>query len=425
MSFMKTKLTTIIDLCKHFYKAATLEEDMAKRIMLSVIPAAMNKTEMGATKGFDYKALRSAANGAKDLVKYGTRACAVEMNYYLGAGGQRAKMQSLTSEGRYKDALELAVAAFQDVSNWDRKFGGTAWAKIADTLLQIEVRRQQLEQVRAATSSPEPGRDYLSEEVELMKEIITYMNVFDGLAHNTASVMPKVVERELEDRNTHKVEDYEEREDRMYFDRKYQRRIQRMMDAKEIDDPFVVYRELQPTIEQPQFKHLFKDWIDKIHTLPEYAAAPSLDQKKQDIAVIKARKALKSALALLEETFQPLVSAKDQVLMIRGDQQKLEDWNNSTINVLHIFMDTLGDFESVIVNAVETDKNKDVVQKYSNLYEFVKSLALSRTANRISNKLHDTKYDGTELNITDFMSDIATLKRGVSSLKNAIDQYIG
>src|SRR5258708_39397281 len=78
---MSINASKLITLC-NFYKTATLEEDMAKRIMLSVISAMMGKTEKYHSGGFDYKALKSASNGAKGLVKYGRRACLGEMARY-------------------------------------------------------------------------------------------------------------------------------------------------------------------------------------------------------------------------------------------------------------------------------------------------------------------------------------------------------
>lgn len=161
----------LLTLCS-FYNEATLEDDMAKRIMLSIIPSLMSNTEKYYTGGFDYKVLKSAVNGAKDLVKYGTRACAEEMRHY-GAGiiemyndlknqritditdeeYERIKVLKIRYEGiekkktaereleragRYKDSLKLMTDAFNEEDAWETSYGGKAWAKISHTLYQIE-----------------------------------------------------------------------------------------------------------------------------------------------------------------------------------------------------------------------------------------------------------------------------------------------
>src|ERR1700722_2222854 len=79
---MRLSSGKLLTLCSGFSLQANLETDMAKRVMLSIIPALSSETERHHTGGFDQKALRSAVNGAVDVIKYGTGICVDELEHY-------------------------------------------------------------------------------------------------------------------------------------------------------------------------------------------------------------------------------------------------------------------------------------------------------------------------------------------------------
>ena len=79
------------------YAEASIEEDMAKRIMLSIIPALNTPAELHHTGGFDQKALRSAVHGAVDVIKYGTAVCVDEMEHY--GAGDRVAINRIHAQG--------------------------------------------------------------------------------------------------------------------------------------------------------------------------------------------------------------------------------------------------------------------------------------------------------------------------------------
>lgn len=464
---MPINVDKLLVLC-NFYKSATLESDMAKRIMVSVIPSMMSKTETHYSGGFDYKALRSAVNGAKDLVKYGTRACVGEMEFY-GAGlrekydqirSMRAgdlddekynqiktlkdkynniekvkrKARQLKDEDKYKECLDLCTKSFNDVEVWDSAYGGVAWGKISGTLLQLEEKREFLQMLRQEAGSPQADRktDYVQLELETMREMIVLMNVFDGLAHNTGSVMPKVVQEELNEFKRHRENsgaeyDHEEEE---YRDRKYQKQIQTLMDVKEIDDPFTVYKEVQSIIEQPENRHLFGDWVTKLRSHPEYQTAKSLKERKAELALIKARKQIKALLPKIETEIYAVNAAKDSLLNVHDNQDGSENpARKSAFNHLYQAVNSLyksfGGLTAEISNIV-----------YSNpiLKANVNALTQAITKSKITEHIYSMRdrssgaakyHEGIYVDdINQLITDASKLRKMYSVVPNAIDQYI-
>src|SRR5258708_595806 len=461
---MSINASKLITLC-NFYKTATLEEDMAKRIMLSVIPAMMGKTEKYHSGGFDYKALKSASNGAKDLVKYGTRACVGEMAHY-GAGIEaeyndlrdtrlsnldeeqfkhfveiknkrnsiadvKDNVQRLSKSGQYKEVLKLCTQYFNDVPAWDSSYGGVAWAKISDTLYKLEEKREILQMVREEATGPQPSSktDYIALEIETMKEIIVLMNVFDGLAHNTGSVMPKVVDEELSEYRKLKKHDNYDHDDEYdvenseFARKRYQKRIQNLMDVKEIDDPLTAYKEVQDIIEQPQNKHLFGDWVTKIKSSPEYQNAKSLKDKKDELAIIRARKIFNQHLESISKEVDIISSTKDTILNTTDKSSK-----KMLFKKIYTALNQIKQFIYNIREKIDSIK-KAYPKLGNNMYNLagvIASAGLSEFLAKLINNIDNPQYygEGEWFDNTDLLiSAVAQLKRKLAVIPNAIDQY--
>lgn len=456
---MRSNADKLLTLCG-FYKEATLEEDMAKRIMLSVIPAVMSGSERHHSGGFDYKALKSAANGAKDLVKYGTKACVGEMEHY-GVGIRReyedlinhssirdfddekyAKLKALKARseqigtkkqavkdleqnGKYKDCLKLMTDCFNEEEAFEQSYGGRAWAKISHTLYQIEEKRELLNLIRneAKSTSPDPKTDYPTLEVETMRDIVVLMNVFDGLAHNTASVMPKVVQEEIDEYNSNnpRGRDDDDEYDRNHSDRQYQKRIKNLMDAKEIDDPFTVYKEVQSIIEHPQNRNLFGDWITRIRSNPEFQTAKTLRDRRGELAVIQLRKTLKDNAQHMDNATQNISTIKDRILNTHNDKAKQELFGKLYFQISEV-RNRVFECNELI------RKQKGSTQSGAyQLQEAISRIGLEKYINSMLDKADNARYCGEceyMDNDNSLISDITRLKRMVSALPGLIDQYI-
>jgi len=88
--------------------------------------------------------------------------------------------------------------------------------------------------------------------------MIIALNVFDGLAHNTASIMKNLTQ--IESKKNNDLE-YEEEAIKEY------KRILQLMDAKELKDPINVYQEIEPELEAIE-PFYFRDWKTKARSNP-------------------------------------------------------------------------------------------------------------------------------------------------------------
>lgn len=169
------------------------------------------------------------------------------------------KTAYLLKARQYLQALQVCYHGFSDLHNWENNYGGRAWAKIADVLIKIEEKRQFLDLVRKEYYSEQRDSrtDYLDLEIETMKEIVVLMNIFDGLAHNSGKIMPKLIKQEMLGLG----EDPYQRDDK---------KIKQMMDAKELEDPAKVYAVIKDIMQEGENKYLFEDWLDRARDNSEF-----------------------------------------------------------------------------------------------------------------------------------------------------------
>lgn len=308
----------LLSYCELFAEA-TLETDMAKRVFLSIIPATMSAGERHHSGGYDYKALRSASNGAKDLTHFGTQACIAEVKHYTNLDPDEditlhplyIKAHKAFLMGKNLDALNACHQAFSDKTGWMESYGGGKWQVIAETLIKIETARLQLEHIRREAAS-HPEQDNLSLEVAAMKTIITEMNIFDGLAHNTAGVMQNLISLEADEHGFAGTE----------RETKLQQRVQSLMDSKELRNPYDVYREVEHIITLPENKHLFGDFIQRINQDPlsREHNPTAIEQEKLRIRI---KKDLMNEWPSLNTRMTKLISLKDQLTNAKNDDLKV------------------------------------------------------------------------------------------------------
>src|ERR1700722_753043 len=407
-------LEGLIRLCNRFYKKANLEGDMAKRIMYSIIPSVMTATERQSTMidpiywGIDYRALKSAAGGANDLIKYGTSACVEELTFYKKYDVNVAfKVKTLAEEGSYIEALNIAEKAFLDVNNWDTSYGREPWAKIARVLKQLTEKRDFLKMVQEEVRSNkgEPNTNYQALEIETMKEMIVLMNVFDGLAHNGGNILPKLM--------------HEESKITEFYDSQAQGRVQRMMDAKELNNPVEVYREIQPIIDNPIFKSTFGDWISRIRRSPEYNTPEDYENKKKELDRIRTKKNLKDYVALMESTVYSMIAVKDKIINSKNDWERRYLYTDAIAKIGNLrtnFTDAMAYTEGFIYTLNRNIEqgivpDPELLSYYKEIFDYGIKAKISLT--EIYNKHYHAKFDEQEL-----ISIIHQAKRIVSGFES-------
>jgi len=254
---------------------AMLRDDMAKRIMYSVIPSLAKDSEVYHTGGVvDYKALAAAIEGRHDIIKYGARACVQELKHYKEAFVIYHDTVEALKNADYKKIFEISIKCFNDVKKWDPNYGGDAWKKIAETLLRITQLDENLKQLRANKRSLP---DFYDQEVEIMKQIVIYLNVFDGLSHNTSSILKNILNEE--------EREYHIEETILPF-----KEIENLLDAKELKDPIDVFKQIYPTLKGSGDINRYKDWFNKIKLNKKYQQ--NNDESKKDLFIIRLRKTL-------------------------------------------------------------------------------------------------------------------------------------
>lgn len=374
-------------------KYANLQTDMAQRIMFSIIPSLADPTQVALTQGVvDYKALKFAAYGRKNLIKYGVKAVLDELRHAPREGGQseityKGLLEDLRlnrfketyqdkamipyGSGNLEGALDIAIDAFAQPI-WDEGFGGKLWEDIARTLRQIVRLDRSIDEVQAKSNRTPEDQE---KEIQLMRDIIVAMNVFDGLAHNSDSVMKNLVEEEVRE----KPGEYGSLSPQFQIKQDY-RKLKRLMDAKELHSPAEVFRQILPTLEDSGDIHKFKDWVSKMRRSNEFKTSdPDIVNK---LFIVHLRKSI-------IQTRGHFNKRRDKLKLALSDLQKLPA--DLFIEPITQVLDTIDLFDGAITEASiisqEIDENiHQFIMQYDEFAEMKPQLqALIRNP---KNKLH-------------------------------------
>lgn len=239
---------------------------MSQRIMYSILPHLAEPGQVASTEGVvDYSALKAAVAGRKNLIKYGVRAIIDELRHANDAEKSKSLAQKFTEMGKYELAMDIAVDSFGNDNMWLAGFGGRAWEQIAKTLRQIIRLDQTLSTIQ---SNP---IKHQADEVQIMRDLIVQMNVFDGLSHNSAEVMNNLVGNETPPNyKGGRGDDF----------KKNHNHLRRLMDSKELESPAEVFKMIEPTLKGSGDNIRFKDWISRMHRSPDYRRRDTATAKK-------------------------------------------------------------------------------------------------------------------------------------------------
>ena len=259
---------------------ASIRNDMAKRIMHSILPSLSNPAESHWTGGaIDYKSLQYATEGWQDIVKYGLKSCVNETEHYKSAkngGNTYEKALNYLNEGNYELCIETCISAFKATEGWQILYGGEAWLNIAECIKNIYEIGKELEK--------SDGK----QKINAMNAMVVALNVFDGLSHNTESVMRKVIEYESDDIAS-KIGPASKYTYSSSRSKKEYEKTKRLMDSKELINPIDVYHEVKQTLTDSGDINKYKDWNTKIRSNPEYYKN-DIEKREQELAKIDVKK---------------------------------------------------------------------------------------------------------------------------------------
>lgn len=170
------KLATVYSL----YALADLRENMALRIFHALIPTLVqdihNAQEVENIQKFMAFDL---IPGAKEIFELGAKAVAYEFDCSTNESLQK-EIQQAIADGEYTKGLEMAVTGF--LSEFRMDTGNKAWSSISKHLLHLEKLIKKVEESGSPTDA---------------LRLSTYLDTIDQLAHNTGSLMEKLVQREI------------------------------------------------------------------------------------------------------------------------------------------------------------------------------------------------------------------------------------
>lgn len=324
---------------------AGLQQDMAQRIMFSTLPFLANPAQVALTEGVvDTHALKAAVEGRKNIIKYGVLAVLGELENYndhhedmskehKGKGSiPYRKCARAIQDKKFGRAMEIAIEAFREPEPWYTNYGGRPWEMIARAIRQIARLDHQLDIVRGKPRSVEGDK----QELQLMRDLVVEMNVFDGLAHNSDSILNNLTELEAND-----VVPASNPNERKKRHKENYVQLKRLMDAKELDSPVEVYKLLQDTLVGSGDIHKFKDWVTKMRNQKEYHQTdPKLTDKLLRIylrkAVMPARAELNTARDSMNKEYKVLERSWD-VLFLKHFVSMLNQHANYALIIAHEF----------------------------------------------------------------------------------------
>jgi hypothetical protein len=261
---------------------AGLQEDMAQRIMFSTLPYLANPAQVALTEGVvDVNALKAAVEGRKNIIKYGVIAVLGELEHYreaftnTGVKGKKSepyiRCRNAIVNNKFSAAMDIAIDAFKDSESWYTQYGGRPWEMIARAIRQIARLDYSLDELRSKPRSQENDK----QEVQLMRDLIVEMNVFDGLAHNSDSILNNLAELEA----NALVPASKPMERKKRYKENYIQ-LKRLMDAKELNSPVEVFKLIQDTLIGSGDINKFKDWVTKMRSHQEFRQTdPKLTEK--------------------------------------------------------------------------------------------------------------------------------------------------
>lgn len=268
------------------YKQADLLGNMAARIMYSTLPYNEQQNNI--------VALQSLLPGAKELLNYGIRAAIEEIAFIEeNPDEEHEKCLNLINAGKIEEVLQELINLFSDTKKWEEFFGGENWKLIVKNLKLLYISIKNVEETKK-------NKNWEQYEKQL-REMVVYMNVIDGISHNSGPFFEKIVNVELETLPNKSTDRYE-----------YINKLERIMNAKELKNPSAVKNIVMPILRKsPDRLQPFKDVMWKIE---DVGTEPESTEKQ--LKIISLKKDLESPLTYLKEDINAAKSRKSQMYQI-------------------------------------------------------------------------------------------------------------
>lgn len=333
----------------------------------------------------------------------------------------------------YLEAAKIAINCFSDSENWDAFYGGNAWNNIAKSLVKIISYNNDLQVVDK--NSPNA--------IQIMRMLVIELNVFDGLSHNTASIMRNLISQEMQDtfgndgayRNGEWFSSYDLALEE--FDK-----VKKMMDSKELKNSIDVYTEIEDTLKESGDIYKYKDYNTKIRNSKEYLDRTKRhDPKQKQLELISEIKKIQPAINNCLMSIPKINALINKVNDIPWYKELGEDNVNSTLTIeiifsqlwVDIFYQLKNDLNSIrenLRNMIETleylsDKEKKVILNIdSKIHRWILNIILinDRMEKSVDAKPYNAERLINEINsylrkAIDIIKQVENINESIQSLK--------
>jgi hypothetical protein len=260
------KLATIFEQAS-LKKEASAISDLAIRIMHSLVPYASEhpdqakSTMMHLTNkhliGVAERYVQRAAGIIKDELQWSRDTSAL----------QRANLA--LKNKNYSSVIKIGLSDFAKEQNWDVGYGGQKWLQYCQLLIKLIDSINEFKKAKAL--------DNIKKMEETSGEITIYMNVLDGLTHNTGSFISKII-----------AEESPFTEDNPDEFRNEVRKTMQLMNVKQLSHKEDVLPFIKQYIMQNPDAYLYKEFYSRL--LKE--SKPDLERSKKELEEIDNRKKL-------------------------------------------------------------------------------------------------------------------------------------
>jgi len=175
-------LSKLFKLSQAFYRTAKIKEDMAIRIIHSLIPMFTSDRTLAREKSM--MLAPEIIKGANYLMQHSLKIIGEEL--YFSHNGYVDRQTYSFKLSNPKDALLYASKTFGTKETWNHGYGGEKWKDFSDKLYELYNLLELFE------NNP---------IYSLLQKIIILMNVIDQMEHNSAAFYKNIFNIENEKRN--------------------------------------------------------------------------------------------------------------------------------------------------------------------------------------------------------------------------------
>jgi len=265
-----------IKIAKGLTKKASITSDLAVRIMHSLVPKA-TEHPMEAQFAQTHLAQKHLLGVAERYMERAAKIIQEELVHCQNPAAYKRATVALKA----KNYLSVARIGAQEFAhdNWEEGFGGKRWRQFSEQLANLGYA------IKSFKDTIKGGGDEKSKR-EAAGMITVYMNVLDGLTHNTGSFLDKMIRNESQEAAEATGKSSED----IYMNKKQE--AFEMMDVKQLNNSDNVLPFIKKYMYGNPDGYLYREYYSKLLR----DAKPNMENARQQLAEIRKKKGLINGL---------------------------------------------------------------------------------------------------------------------------------